>query len=147
MERHREKSGLESFLDVGTGTGILAIAARKLGFHRVVAVDTDPLAVDATQENALLNHADGIEVSEGGIETLNATFDFIAANIISGVLVQLAPELAAHLKPGGLAVLSGILSGQAQEVIDAAARAGLGLIEKYPDGKWISLVVSRPGNG
>lgn len=143
MERHAGNSNKDSFLDLGTGTGILAIAASKMGFHRIVAADTDILAVDATRMNAALNKVEGIAIREGSITGLNETFDFIAANIISGVLVQLAPELAAHLKPGGIAVLSGILSEQAPEVIEAVIQSGLTLIEQYPDGKWMSLAVKR----
>ncbi len=143
MEKYSAKSGEELFLDLGAGTGILAIAATSLGCRRVIALDTDPLAVEASRKNAELNQAKGVEIREGSIESLNETFDFIAANLISGVLVQLAPALAARLKPGGIAVLSGILSGQDGEVIAAMTQAGLSLIERYCDGKWISLAVSR----
>jgi ribosomal protein L11 methyltransferase len=143
MEKYAEQGRKESFLDVGTGTGILAIAAHKLGFQRVIGVDTDPLAEDAALINIELNHAEGIEIRGGGIENLNETFGFIAANLISGVLVQLAPDLASHLKPGGLAILSGILAGQDNEVAEAMAGAGLKLVERYPDGKWVSLAVKR----
>jgi ribosomal protein L11 methyltransferase len=67
----------------------------------------------------------------------------IAANLISGVLVQLAPLFPSCMKQGGIAFLSGILSGQEEEVIEAMKDEGLEIIEKYPDGKWISLVVKR----
>ena len=143
MEKYAEQGRKESFLDVGTGTGILAIAAHKLGFQRVIGVDTDPLAEDAALINIGLNHAEGIEIRGGGIESMNETFDFIAANLISGVLVQLAPSLASHLKPGGIAILSGILAGQDDEVAEAMSGAGLKLVERYPDGKWVSLAVKR----
>ena len=143
MEKYADKNSEHTFLDLGTGTGILAIAASKLGYQRVVAVDTDPLAVDATQTNCALNGVTDIEVHEGSITALEETFDRIAANLISGVLVQLAPALSGHLKPDGIAYLSGILSGQEEEVIEAVKAAGLELIEKYPDGKWVSLVVKK----
>ncbi len=143
MEKYSAKSGKELFLDLGAGTGILAIAAACLGYQRVIALDTDPLAVEASQKNVELNQAGGVEIREGSIESLNETFDFIAANLISGVLVLLAPALAAHLNSGGIAVLSGILDGQDNEVTTAMAQAGLTLIEQYCDGKWISLAVGR----
>lgn len=142
MEKYDQKAAKERFLDLGTGTGLLAIAAYKLGYRHIAAIDTDPLAVDAARTNSALNQIDGLEIREGGIEDLNETYDFIAANIISGVLVQLAPALAAHLKPRGIAVLSGILRGQEKEVIQATARTGLKLLEQYPDGKWVSLVLT-----
>jgi ribosomal protein L11 methyltransferase len=143
MEKYAGHGGRESFLDVGTGTGILAIAAAKLGYRRVVGVDTDILAVNASRLNISLNHTPTIEIRAGNILDLNEAYDFITANIISGVLVLLAPAIAIHLKPGGTAVLSGILQEQVNEVIDAVTRAGMMIIEKYPDGKWISLVTTR----
>jgi len=141
MEKYAASSGTKSFLDVGTGTGILAIAAVRLGFKRVVGVDTDVLAVDAARTNSRLNNALNIEIREGSIADVNETFDVIAANLISGVLVLLAPAIAPHLKQGGVAILSGILTGQDDEVVESMASAGLPLLERYPDGKWMSLVV------
>jgi ribosomal protein L11 methyltransferase len=142
MEKYDQMVAKERFLDLGTGTGLLAIAASMLGYRHIAAIDTDPLAVDAARTNSALNQIDGLEIRQGSIEDLNGTFDFIAANIISGVLIQLAPALAAHLKPRGIAVLSGILRGQEDEVIEAMVRTGLKLLERYPDGKWVSLVLA-----
>jgi ribosomal protein L11 methyltransferase len=143
MEKYAGTRAKERFLDLGTGTGLLAIAASRLGYRHIAAIDTDPLAVDAARTNSALNQIDGLEIREGSIADLNETFDFIAANIISGVLVQLAPALAAHLKPGGIAVLSGILAGQENEVVEAMLQAGLKLLEQYRDGKWISLAIGH----
>ena len=144
MEKYAARGAKESFLDVGTGTGILAIAAAQMGYRRVIGVDTDILAVDAARSNIELNQASaGIEIEEGSIAVQSGTFDLIAANIISSVLVLLAPELASHLKPGGVAVLSGILLGLEGGVIEAMEQAGLRLFERYQDGKWISLAVGR----
>jgi ribosomal protein L11 methyltransferase len=143
MEKYAGNSDTKSFLDLGTGTGILAIAAARLGFERVVAVDTDILAIDATRTNSQLNDAPDVEIREGSIADLNEDFDVIAANLISGVLVLLAPSLASHLKQGGVAILSGILTGQDDEVVGSMTAAGLSLLERYPDGKWTSLVVRK----
>src|SRR5512143_2634543 len=143
MEKYAADSGTKSFLDVGTGTGILAIAAVKLGFKRVVAVDTDILATDAALTNSRLNDASNIEIRQGSIEDVSGAFDVIAANLISGVLVHLAPSIALHLKQGGVVILSGILTGQDVEVAESMTRAGLCLLERYPDGKWTSLVVGK----
>jgi ribosomal protein L11 methyltransferase len=130
-------------LDLGTGTGILAIAAAKLGYQRVVGIDTDPLAVDAGLLNIEINHTSDVEIREGSLSETGETFDVIAANLISGVLVELATALAAHLNPGGTAILAGILIGQENDVIEAMDRAGLPLREPYHDGKWVSLVMER----
>ncbi len=146
IEKYAKRTGKERFLDLGMGTGILAIAASMLGYRTVVGVDTDQLAVDAARKNAKLNKVEGVEIRSGSIANVNETFDFIAANLTSGVLVLLAQELARHLKPAGIAVLSGILAGQEDEVIKAVTEAGLSLIELSHDGKWVSLaVVQRSG--
>ncbi len=147
MDKYALKVRRDHFLDLGTGTGILAIAAAKLGYRRVIGVDTDKLAVDAAQKNAELNQTRSIEIRKGSISDLDDTYDFITANIIAGVLVELAPLIASHLKKDGIAILSGILTGQDKEVIKAMVQTGLNLVERYLDGKWVSLVVSpRTGN-
>lgn len=143
MEKYAGKANKESFLDLGTGTGILAIAASKLGYRHVVGIDTDPLAVDAGLLNIEINHTPDVEIREGSLSETEAAYDMIAANLISGVLVQLATNLSAHLNPGGIAILAGILIGQEEEVIEAMEHAGLTLRETYCDGKWVSLVVER----
>jgi ribosomal protein L11 methyltransferase len=143
MEKYAHKTRLSTFLDLGTGTGILAIAASKLGYRQVIGIDTDPLAVDAAQKNLNINEVSNVRIMEGCLSDLKETYDVIAANLISGVLVQLASELAGIINPGGIAILSGILLGQEREVIDAMSSAGLLLREKYRDNKWLSLVVEQ----
>ncbi len=143
MERYAGKAGKERFLDLGTGTGLLAIAALKLGYKKVTAVDTDPLSIEAVARNIELNHAGGIELLRGSIADVYGTFDVIAANIISGVLVQLAPDIVSSLDPGGIVILSGILAEQADEIVGAYERSGMTIRELYPDGKWISIVACR----
>jgi len=141
MEKYAVQSGRKYFLDIGTGTGILAVAAAKMGFRHVMGVDTDPLAVEAAQINSTINHTPDIRFRKGEPADLEEQYDFIVANIISGTLVALAPSIAARLEQSGFCVLSGILQGQEQEVIEAVHREHLVLIEVYPDGKWTSLVV------
>jgi len=143
MENYARKTAHNSFLDLGTGTGILAIAARKLGYQYVVGIDTDILAVDAAKENVVINQVPDVEILQGSTSELHEAFDVIAANLISGVLILIAPALVTLLNPGGIAILSGILIGQEDEVIEAIEQAGLSLREKYPDGKWVSLVVEQ----
>jgi ribosomal protein L11 methyltransferase len=140
IERIAKKGTGHRFLDIGTGTGILAVGAARLGFKEVVAVDIDPLAVDAARRNVAANGFENVEVREGGISAVNGTFDAIVANLLSEILIEIASEVATRLNPGGTAVLSGLLSGQEDGVIEAMTSAGLTLQEKIEDGKWISLV-------
>jgi len=143
MERLAPRTKQESFLDIGTGTGILAIAASKLGFKRVVGVDTDQLAVDAATTNCAVNNTEEVEIRSGSVADLPGQYDFIAANLISLVLVKLAPEIASHLAPSGIALLSGMLTGQDEEVTAAMKLSGLELLEKHVDGKWVTTAVKR----
>ena len=143
MERYAVAVGKERFLDLGTGTGLLAMAAIALGFQTVVGVDTDPLAIEASRRNMALNNAERIELIEGGIEKCEGGFDMITANLISGTLVQLADEIASRLVPSGIVIMSGILKGQDDEVAAAAKNSGLDCIERLFDGKWVSLACRR----
>lgn len=110
LEAHL-KPGQE-VLDYGCGSGILAIAARRLGAGRVVAVDIDPAALDASRANALANAA-GIEVT-GPDQAPAGPYDVVMANILANPLRVLAPLLAAQVRPGGALVMAGILDPQAE---------------------------------
>jgi ribosomal protein L11 methyltransferase len=113
-----------SVLDVGTGSGLLAIAARKLGAGRVRGNDTDAVAVEVARENAARNGVE-VELSAEPLACIDGQYDLIVANILANTLVELAPDVAAHLAPGGVAVVSGILGPQEGEVRAAYAAAGL----------------------
>jgi len=109
-------------VDYGCGSGILAIAALKLGAASVLAMDIDPQALIATRENALRNQLlSGLTVT-GDPALLDRTADLLIANILAGPLVELAPSFAAAVRPGGRIILSGILTGQA-DAVTAAYRA------------------------
>jgi ribosomal protein L11 methyltransferase len=135
------------FLDIGTGTGILAIAAVRLGFSEAVGLDTDPLAVEAASRNVSLNGLDSVHILPGDISAARGTYGMIVANLISGVLIGIARKLAARLEPQGIVVLSGMLAGQEDDVIRAALKAGLGLKDKLSDGKWVTLVMTAAKTG
>ncbi|HAS55217.1 MAG: hypothetical protein A2X56_10340 [Nitrospirae bacterium GWC2_57_13] len=143
MEKLAAGQPKDRFLDVGTGTGILAIAAAHLGFREINAVDTDPLAVDASRRNAELNALGNITFRNGTIDDVEGTFPLITANLFSGILIHIAHDIALHVAPGGSVILSGMIEGQEQDVITAFNKAGLGVMDSLHDGKWVTLAVSR----
>ncbi|MXZ63836.1 MAG: 50S ribosomal protein L11 methyltransferase [Chloroflexi bacterium] len=134
----------DAVLDVGTGSGILALAAARLGASRVDALDTDPVAVAATRENAARNGlGDRIEVAEGSLGAAwpwegeaRGGYDVVVMNIALVVVTELLPDAAAALRPGGALVASGFLAGAAPEVEAAVRAAGLGAVSSEFDGEW-----------
>ncbi len=111
-----------SVLDVGTGSGVLALMARKLGAIRVVGVDNDPMSVTLAQENAALNGIGGVELSGASLDAVDGQFDLVLANILANTLVELAPALVKHARVR--LVLAGVLIHQEDEVREAFERAG-----------------------
>lgn len=128
-------------LDVGCGSGILALAALRLGAERAIGVDTDPLAVEATRANAERNGlGDRIEASVGALPSIAGDrYELVLANLVAAVLVDIAARLAAHLAPGGTLLASGIIEPRAAEVQDAMRDAGLHIVERRVDREWVSL--------
>lgn len=135
-------TGAESVLDLGCGSGILAIAAAKLGAARILAVDTDPQAIKATTENSAANGAT-IESREGTLEA-GESFDVIAANISGLTLQRLAPVLAASLNDGGTLIASGFLDEALDGLTSAFEAAGLQIERVIEDGQWRSVIARRP---
>jgi len=129
------------FLDLGTGSGILGIGLCKLGLSGL-GLDIDPQAVWCAAENLRLNAvADAMRLAVGGVGSLagDAVFDVVVANILAAPLTAMAGRLARHVAPGGLLVLSGILTTQADDVAAAYQAAGLPRPEKRESGEWASL--------
>jgi ribosomal protein L11 methyltransferase len=133
-------------LDVGTGTGILAIAAAALvPGSRVVAIDIDPQAVEVARDNAAINGvSDSIEVFEGQPRELaGREFDVLVANLTAEVIMDLLGDLAACVVTQGLMILSGILGELAEDVERSLAASGLEVIERREAGEWSALVARR----
>lgn len=130
-----------SVLDMGTGSGILAIAAALLGAARVTAIDNDPIAVKAATENVLANGMrNRIDVKLGSVEAVSGEFDLIVVNILAHVIQEmLAQDLARHLRPGGLFIAAGILQTQADDLERSFAVHSLRLVEKRQDKDWVLL--------
>lgn len=128
-------------LDVGCGSGILSLAALRLGAAHAVGIDTDPLSVTASRENAERNGlADRYEARHGTLPEVAAEpYPLVLANLVAAVLVDLAPALAAHLAAGGVLLASGIIEPRAVEVEVAMRAAGLEVAQRRVDGEWVSL--------
>lgn len=110
-------------LDVGCGTGVLGLAAAKLGAREIIAVDTDPIAVENTAENAANNHvADRMHASATPIEQVEGSFDLIVANILAPTLIDMSAHLLARMAPASKLIVSGILCEQVDAVITAFLR-------------------------
>ena len=127
-------------LDVGCGSGILAIAGLKFGAREAIGVDTDPIAIAATEANAARNGVRRrITVREGSLPTADGPFDVVVANLIAGVLVPLAPLLRDALRLGGSLLASGIFADREAEVRRAFGDAGLAVAARSAEGEWVAL--------
>ncbi len=129
-------------LDVGAGSGILALAAAKLGAASVLALDVSSVAVEAAQANARANGLEQrVNVRLGSIEEASGErYDLVVANIIARVIADLAPALVNALAPGGVLIASGIIDERLPLAEDALRAGGLADIERVRDGDWFSLV-------
>jgi ribosomal protein L11 methyltransferase len=132
-------------LDAGTGTGILAIAAEKLGASAVEAFDFDPVCIRVSKENAKANRCRKIAFSVADSLRVGAfqKADVILANLYSELLIASAPSLAKKLKPGGNFIFSGVLVRQAAEVTAALEKYGLGTPRLIKRGKWCAGICMR----
>lgn len=154
MEAFEQLARQHSFgnaLDMGCGSGILAIAIQKTWPEvKLTAVDIDPESIVVTKRHAGFNDVQ-LEAADGdGYHTplaqQNAPYDLVACNILSGPLVEMSGDLFKVLKPGGFAVLSGLLRRQREEVTGAHLRAGLTLAGVIEDGDWAALIMQRKEN-
>lgn len=135
------RAAAPSLLDLGTGSGILAMAASLLGAGRILALDIDPDAVEVARENLALNDlTDKVECGTIPLELLEEGFDIILANILAEELVRLAPGLAARLNPGGSLILSGILAEKEELVRRGFANQPLLYKETNRAGEWVAML-------
>jgi len=132
-------------VDVGSGSGILSIAAGLLGARSILAVDVDPIAVEASAANARRNKLTRrIRAREGSAPTGEGPFDIVLANLIASLLVVLADGLVEDLRPGGTLLASGIFANREAEVVAAFEARGLVIARRYNEGDWVALEVVRP---
>jgi ribosomal protein L11 methyltransferase len=134
-------------LDLGTGSGVLAIAAAKAMRSRVLATDIDPVAINVARENCALNGvAPQVDfVVAKGVKhpaiAARTPFGLVIANILAAPLLELAPSIASAVAPGSHLILSGILESQAREVGGRYAAQGFRLVRRFPDAEWVTLLM------
>ena len=138
-------AGGERVLDIGTGSGILAIAALKLGAACAEGVDIDPVAVRTACENAALNGVAGQFTGLVGdlSDKASGTYQIITANIVANAIISLAPAVPGLLAEGGHFIASGIIDTRAQEVAEALAKAGLTIAQRKDKRGWVCFVCTR----
>lgn len=132
-------------LDLGTGSGILAIAARTLGARRVEAGDFDPHAVRTAKENVKANGVDRVVVRKMDVRAWQPErmWEVVAANLFSGLHLEVAPKYTRAVEPGGKLIFSGILREQEAEVTGAIQQAGFAIEKLVRKGKWVSGLATR----
>jgi ribosomal protein L11 methyltransferase len=144
LVRGGARDGRARLLDVGCGSGILAITACLLGAGEALGIDTDPLAVEATRANARRNRvARRLRARRGSLPAAAGPFDLVAANLVASLLVALAVDLAAELAPGGRLIASGIFVDREADVREALESAGLPVVRRDGEGDWVALESQR----
>ena len=138
-----------SLLDVGTGSGVLAIAAQKLGAATIAGFDYDPLSIRTAKENALANATRGIRWSQQDLLnfTSETTYDIVTANIFSELFLATWPSIRPAVAPGGCFILSGILRFQADECRAAITSSGFSILREVRLGKWVTVLARDAGLG
>ena len=128
--------------DIGCGSGILGIAAAKLGAKSVIAVDLDEAAVMTTQENAVRNNvSDNFTVHHGNLmDVVSGKADIIVANIIADIIILLAKDLRTFMKPGGLFISSGIIDDKIDAVKEGLEASGFEIVEVRRRGEWAAIL-------
>ena len=131
-------------LDLGTGSGILAIIASKLGAQSVDAVDIDSLAVKVAEENCAINGCSNIKCYTGELKSVeNAPYDLIVANIIADVIAEIAVDIPADLADDGVLVCSGIINTKKERVIEALEKAGMKIIGEESKNDWMAYICKK----
>ncbi len=140
LEKYMNKG--DKVADIGMGSGILSILAKKLGATSVYGCDTDDTVIEVAKENAKKNNVEAT-FELGSADKINDKFDFVCANILHFVLAEIMGDLKNLMKTGAMMSLSGILDEKKQMVIDAYEKENLELVEEIHQDQWTSFVVKR----
>lgn len=128
-------------LDIGCGSGILSVVSSKLGAKEVFATDIDPLAIEATLENANLNKISNINAVKGSLlDNVDKKYDVVVANILLNVLDILIPDLPKALKKDGVFICSGLINSQRDNIVNTLEKNNLEIVEVSEKGEWISII-------
>lgn len=145
LEKYVKKG--DRMLDVGTGSGILAICASKLGARECKAYDIDPVAVRVARENVKDSGLSNItcDVSDllRGVDRTGGTYDIITANIVADIIIRMSPDIGELMHDGTILVTSGIITERRDEVVDALMKNGLEIVEVREDNGWCAVVVTK----
>jgi ribosomal protein L11 methyltransferase len=133
--------------DIGTGSGILAITAARLGAKNVVGVDLDPVAVDSAKQNIALNKVENIDILYGNLmEVVQGKANIVVANIIAEVIMFLAEDVKQFLLEGGYFITSGIIKDKKDEVCHRLKTVGFDIVEAYSEGEWVCIIAKERNN-
>lgn len=139
LEKHVKAES--TVFDIGTGSGILAIAAAKLKAKEVIGVDLDPVAVKSATENVSYNNIDNIEIRHGNLmEVVQGKADIVVANIIADIIIFLTEDVKSFIVPGGLFISSGIIKDRKDDVLNKLEECGFKIEEVNIDGEWVCIV-------
>lgn len=134
----------KKILDIGCGTGILAILSSKLNAKKIMACDIDELAIESAKENSVINHTENIEVFYSDLfSKVDGKFDVIFANILSEILVVMISDVDKYLEEGGRMILSGIVEGREKIVEDALEEHGFKVVDKIKKNEWYLITAER----
>jgi len=140
------EQGSITALDVGTGSGILAIALAKLGASRVLALDSDPVALKAARDNVRINRVRRtVKLSHCGLGTVKGSFAVVVANLTAETIIDLAALLQKSVSAGGCLILSGILKPKSAEVLRRFSPYPFKLARQTTHKEWITLLLNRKG--
>ena len=138
-----------SMLDVGCGSGILAVCAAKLGAGKCFACDIDPDAVRVAKKNTELNSTPGVECAVSDllaqVKKTDGGYDVVAANIVADVIIRLAPDVGDYMAQDGVLIVSGIIEERAAETVSALAAAGFEVESDMRENGWYAAAVRRRG--
>ncbi len=133
----------KNVLDFGTGTGVLAILAERLGAASVTAIDNDEWSINNAEENIKLNHCSNIALSQANTLQMSTEFDIILANINKHVLIANMAQIKQHLILGGVVIMSGLLGGDRPDIETSAANNGLSVVDCKMRGDWMCLLFKK----